>query len=148
MSQTGRKWRLRSSKLTKWSLFASCWSCFDGWMGVHYILFVKCSEESAWTSQHLKRKEMTSPFVEIDEMVVICELLILLLRSNGRAVHSARKMWWRERLNFEISQLGRKLRLRSSKSKKWSRFASCWACLDAETGVHCILHVRWCEKKA
>ena len=54
-------------------------------------------------------------------------------------------MKWKERLNVEISQTGKKLRLIVVKIDEWLQFVSFWACFDAGKRVHYVLHVKWTE---
>ena len=71
-------------------------------------------------------------------MITICVYVRLFRRWNTRALHSARIMQWKERLNVEISQTGEKQRLIFVKIGKCLRFVCIWACFDAGKRVQYI----------
>jgi hypothetical protein len=69
-------------------------------------------------------------FLQNRRMIAFRVLLGLLRSIIQRRLRSARKMQKFGRLNAEISQGGRKLRLFFVKIDELSRFGRCWACIE------------------
>ena len=87
-------------------------------------------------------REITLKFRQNRQMITTCVYLGLFRRWNTRALHSARIMQWKERLNVEISQTGGKYRLIIEKIDEWLQFACVWSSFDAGKRVHYVLHVK------
>ena len=70
-----------------------------------------------------------------------------LFRSwKTRALRSACKMEWKERVNVELPQTGEQNLSIFVKTDEWLRFVSFWGCFDAGKRVHYVLYVKWSEK--
>ena len=82
--------------------------------------------------------EISINFRQNRRMVEIYGCLGLFRRWKTRALRSACKMEWNERLNVEMSQTGGKYRLIFDKIDEWLRFASFWAGFDAGKRVHYV----------
>ena len=83
-------------------------------------------------------REMSINFRQNRRMIAIYGCLGLFRRWKTRALRSACKMEWNDRLNVEISQTGGKYRLIIDKIDEWLRFACAWVCSDVATLFRCV----------
>jgi hypothetical protein len=87
--------------------FAICRDCIDAEIGVRYIRCVEWSGKSVETQKYLNQERNIRVFVEIWD-IAFWDLRGLFGRWNWRALRSACRMEFKERLNAEISQSGMK----------------------------------------
>jgi hypothetical protein len=124
--------------------FARCRACFDDEIGVHCVRRVEWSGKREKTTKYLKQERYNS-YRRKRRKIAFCELLGVFRRRNRSAMHSARRMEWKERKKLRNISIKNKITVFVVFDERL-RFASCRACFEHEIGVHCVRRVEWSGK--